>query len=81
VTYLTHLSPFNLSPLPVVQCRFKLNADATKARLTVAEPKHEEQKSNEPFERFQDLTKKLLSVPKKEADEKRREEGRRKRPD
>lgn len=40
----------------------------------MAEPKREEQKSNEPFERFQDLTKKLLSVPKKEADEKRQED-------
>lgn len=46
----------------------------------MAEPKREEQnKSNEPFERFQDLTKKLLSVPKKEADEKRREEQKHKR--
>jgi hypothetical protein len=45
----------------------------------VAEPKREEQKSGEPFERFQDLTKKLLSVPKKEADEKRQEGERQKR--
>lgn len=39
----------------------------------MTEPKRENQKSNEPFERFQDLTKKLLKVPKKEADEKRQE--------
>lgn len=45
----------------------------------MAEPKREDQKSSEPFERFQDLTKKLLSVPKKEVDEKRREKERRKR--
>lgn len=44
----------------------------------MAEPKREEQKSKESFERFQDVTKKLLSVPKKEVDEKRREEERQK---
>lgn len=39
----------------------------------MAEPKREDQKNNEPFERFQDLTKRLLKVPKEEADEKRQE--------
>jgi hypothetical protein len=46
----------------------------------MAEPKREEQsKSNESFERFQDLTKKLLSVPKKEVDKKREEYKREKK--
>ena len=47
---------------------------------TMTEDKPKDQKNrderNEPFERFENLTKKLLRVPKEEADEQRRKDER-----
>jgi hypothetical protein len=49
----------------------------------MAEPQRKEDqkqdKPNKAFESFQELARKLMSVPKEEVDEKRREEGQRKR--
>lgn len=49
----------------------------------MAEPQrkedHKQDERNEAFKKFQDLTKKLMAVPKEEVDEKRREEEREKR--
>ena len=46
-------------------------------RQTDDEPQHDEQ--NAEFERFENLTKKLLRVPKDELDKKRQEREKRKR--
>jgi hypothetical protein len=46
-------------------------------KRTDDKPEHDEQ--NAEFERFEDLTKKLLGVPKEEVDKKRAEREREKR--